>query len=256
MIDQISTLMDEYWSWLRDKTQLRSVGEWVEITTPYLDRHNDYIQIYAGRDGQDLVLTDDGYTIQDLRLSGCDLSTPKRKHLLKVTLNGFGVTEADDALISHATNHNFMSRKHNLVQAMLAVNDLFYLAPATVRSVFLEDVEEWLNLSDVRFVKNVKFTGKTGFDHLFNFVIPPSPSRQAPERVIQTINRPGRDTAQSAAFSWIDTRDVRREDSVAYAILNDSSQSPSADVIDALKSYAVRPVLWSDRESVRHELAV
>ena len=38
--------------WLKDKTTLREVdGEWVEITTPYLDRHNDALQIYcAGRE--------------------------------------------------------------------------------------------------------------------------------------------------------------------------------------------------------------
>jgi len=34
--------------WLKGKTTLREVnGSWVEITTPYLDRHNDALQIYA-----------------------------------------------------------------------------------------------------------------------------------------------------------------------------------------------------------------
>jgi hypothetical protein len=50
MIDQVQQLLDQYWAWLKDKTKLREVGgDWVEITTPHLDRHNDYLQIYARR---------------------------------------------------------------------------------------------------------------------------------------------------------------------------------------------------------------
>ena len=85
------------------------------------------------------------------------------------------------------------------------------------------------------------------------FVIPAS--KKEPERILQAINRPNRDTAQSVAFGWIDTKDVRPPNSRAYAFLNDSDQTPSAAVVDALKSYDVHPVLWSGREDVREQLA-
>ena len=39
-------LIRSYYDWLKAKTSWREVNGWVEITTPYLDRHNDYIQIY------------------------------------------------------------------------------------------------------------------------------------------------------------------------------------------------------------------
>jgi hypothetical protein len=38
MIGEIQKLIDEYTTWLKDKTALRQVGDWIEITTPYLDR--------------------------------------------------------------------------------------------------------------------------------------------------------------------------------------------------------------------------
>ena len=47
MIDEIQKMMDGYVSWLREKTSLREIGDWVEITTPMLDRHNDYLQMAA-----------------------------------------------------------------------------------------------------------------------------------------------------------------------------------------------------------------
>jgi hypothetical protein len=253
MIQDIQKLLDDYAAWLRDKTLLRQIDNWVEITTPYLDRHNDYVQIYAKRANGAFVLTDDGYTIDDLEQSGCKLNSPKRQELLKMTLNGFGVQLHGNALEVNATPDNFPLRKHNLVQAMLAVNDMFYLAVPMVASLFYEDVVTWLDLHDIRYTPKVKFTGKTGYDHLFDFVIPKS--RKQPERILQTINRPNRDTAQVVAFSWIDTKEVRPPDSRAFALLNDSDVAISSGVLDALKNYDVRPIPWSRREDVLEELA-
>lgn len=252
MIQEIDKLLNDYLAWLKDRTALRQIGDWVEITTPYLDRHNDYIQIYAKKEDEGFVLTDDGYTIEDLEQSGCKLETPKRQDLLKMTLNGFGIERDGNALTVRASRDNFALRKHNLLQAMLAVNDMFYLAVPMVASLFYEDVVAWLELHEVRYTPKVKFTGRSGYDHLFDFVIPKS--RNEPERILQTINRPSRDTAQAVAFSWVDTRGVRPPDSKAYALLNDSESPVSRSVLEALENYGVRSVLWSRRSAVQEEL--
>lgn len=253
MIQDIQHLMDAYHAWLRERSTLRQIDDWVEITTPYLDRHNDYVQIYAQRANGGFTLTDDGYTLIDLAQSGCKLDGRKRQDLLKMTLNGFGVQLEGSALRVHAGPDNFALRKHNLVQAILAVNDLFYLAVPVVTSLFYEDVVAWLDVHEVRYTPRVKFTGKTGYDHLFDFVIPKS--RQQPERIVQTINRPSRNTAQTLVLSWIDTKEVRSPESRAYAFLNDAEQGVLPGVVDALRSYDVRPIAWSQREQVREELA-
>ena len=253
MIEEIDRLLNDYIAWLKDKTVLRQIDSWVEITTPYLDRHNDYVQIYAKKSNDGFVLTDDGYTIDDLEQSGCKLESRRRQDLLKMTLSGFGVQLRDKALEVHATTENFALRKHNLLQAVLAINDMFYLAAPMVANLFYEDVAAWLDLHDIRYTPNVKFTGKTGYDHRFDFVIPKS--RQQPERIVKAVNRASREMAEAVAFSWIDTREVRPPDSRAYAVLNDSEDSVSQPIIDALSNYEVRPVRWSERESVRVELA-
>lgn len=62
-----------------------------------------------------------------------------------MTLNGFGAKlNPNQAIEVTATAENFALRKHNLLQAMLAVNDLFYLAKPVVESLFYEDVVTWL----------------------------------------------------------------------------------------------------------------
>jgi hypothetical protein len=253
MTTEIQQLMDEYTSWLRAKISLRKVDDWVEITTPYLDRHNDYLQIYARRENGSYILTDDGYILHDLKQSGCDLDTPKRSALLNMTLNGFGVKLVSGSMLEvRASYEDFPSKKHSLLQAMLAINDLFYLAQPNVASLFLEDFLAWLEQNYIRYVPNVKFAGKSGYDHLFDAVIPGS--RQAPERVLQAINRPDKNEAQALAFSWMDTREVRKPDSKAYAFLNDSEKAVPVSVIDALHSYEIEPVSWSNRAAILPEL--
>lgn len=252
MTADIQQLLYAYHVWLREKTVVRQIDEWTEITTPFLDRHNDCIQIYARRDGDRYILTDDGYTVADLEQSGCKLQSAKRQDLLKMTLNGFGVRLEGNAIEVHASAENFSLRKHNLVQAMLAVNDMFFLAAPVITSLFYEDVVAWLDANEIRYTPKVKFTGKTGFDHVFDFVIPKSKTQ--PERILQAINRPSRETAQSIVLSWIDTKEVRAQDSRVYALLNDEQQV-QAGVLDALHSYEVRTVVWSDREAVVADLA-
>lgn len=251
---EVETLLDNYQHWLKDRTVLRELdADWVEITTPYLDRHNDALQILARRENGGYVLSDDSYTIHDLEASGCNLETSKRQELLRTTLAGFGVKLTGEALEVHATADNFPQRKHNLVQAMLAVNDLFYLAQPFVESLFLEDVVLWLDNSDIRYTPKAKFTGQSGYDHLFDFVIPKS--RREPERILQAINRPTRDTALAFINSWNDTHTARAPGSRAYAVLNDREQPVSANVIEALSRYTIRPVAWSQRAAVVSELA-
>src|SRR5690606_36005709 len=140
--------------------------------TPFLDRHNDCLRIYAHREAEGYVLSDGGYIIDDLTISGCALDTPKRQDLLKVTLAGFGVVSERGELRIKATADNFALKKHNLIQALLALNDLCYLAQPYVASIFLEDVAAWLEEHDVRFVPSTEFTGKSGFDHIFDFAVP------------------------------------------------------------------------------------
>lgn len=253
--DAIEHRLEDHWSWLRGETETRAVGDgdYVEITTPFLDRHNDYLQIYARRRDERWELTDDGYTLLDLEASGCDFSTKKRSQLLDLTLKRLGVQREGYDLTVRAGGDDFPQKKHDLVQAMLAVGDLFHTASATVFSLFLEEVGEWLQSHDIRYTESVKFTGATGYDHHFDFVIPGG--RDVPERVLQTINRPDRARVERLILAWQDTRDVRPSDSEAIAVLNDVEQSVPTGSLEALSNYDIRPVLWSDRNSAIEKLA-
>ena len=252
-MSDVETLMDSYYAWLRDKTTWKKHEAWTEITAPYLDRNNDYLQIYLKAENGGYVLTDDGSIIDGLLSEGCSLDSPKRRSLLKMTLAGHGVAEEDGRLTVHATPDNFAWKKHSLVQAMLAVGDMFFLAEPHIASLFMEDVRDWLDASEVRYSAQVSFIGHSGFARKFDFLIPKS--KAAPERVVKTINNPVRQSADSIIMDWLDTREVRPESSQLYAFINDNHRDVSSGVIDALGSYKIKPVLWSHRSAAALELA-
>ncbi|GAA4473882.1 DUF1829 domain-containing protein [Gluconacetobacter asukensis] len=253
-MSEIDLLIDGYWRWLRDKTAIKQLKDWTEITTPYLDRHNDYLQIYARKTETGFVLTDGGETLLDLKQSGCLMDSQKRQAILQTILNGFGIEQQDTELQVTATSDNFALRKHNLIQAILSVHDMFFLASSTIEALFFEDVADWLESVDIRYTPRVKFSGKSGFDHMFDFVIPKS--KVASERIIRAINNPSRSTAQNLIMAWIDTKDSRPESSESFAFLNDNEKTIAGNVTEALRNYGITPVAWSQRDQFRERLVV
>lgn len=250
--DHLNTLISEYWAWLRNETELRESDGFVEITTPFLDHHNDHVQIYAKRDNGSWRLTDDGYAVRDLEASGCDVSTDRRQELLQTAVRRLGVELEGDELVVHATPADFARKQHSLIQAVVAVGDLLYTASSNVISIFLEEVEEWLKSLDVRFTESVKFTGRSGYDHHFDFVIPPS--KAAPERVLKVVNRPDRSNVERVIMAWNDTKEVRPKQARAVAILNDAVKEPNFSAIEALGRYDVQAIPWSARSAFAEEL--
>ncbi len=116
MIEDIRKFVDDYIEWLRSETSIRELNDWVEINTPYLDRHNDSLQIYVGRQNGGYVITDDGYVLGDLEQSGVTMNGGSRQAILDMTLNGFGVRRVENELQVNASEDDFASRKHNLIQ--------------------------------------------------------------------------------------------------------------------------------------------
>jgi hypothetical protein len=246
-------LIEAYIAWLRRGLSVEDIESGCELTTPFLDRHNDHVQIYALKKDGKVFLSDDGYILSDLRTSGLDLSTPKRKIVIDSVLNGFGVRLEGNQLVIEASERNIGQRLHSLIQAMLAVNDMFVMAQPRVATFFWEDVRAFFDENDIRYSPRVKVAGKSGFDHAIDFLIPKSRTR--PERFVQAINAPSKNTIGTYLFVLGDTREVRREKTEAYAFLNDHDRIIGGDVIEALDAYEVKAALWSKRKQYISELA-
>ncbi len=241
-----SRLVAEYVEWLEQRFKAVEAEEGVcEITTPFLDRHNDRIVIYVQPIGGGLRLTDDSYMLEDLAMSGVEL-TQKRREILRTVLNGFGVQMTDDGeLYVDTTVDSFTRKKHDFIQALLVVNDMFMLGQEYVRGLFFEEVERFLDQHEVRFVMSVRFTGRSGIDHTFDFVVPPH--RGAPEKLIQAIGTPEKQTIVARLlFPHLDLREMRPVQYTTIGVLNDE-RPVRPELLSSMVRTGVQPILWSQR---------
>ena len=247
---EATSLVDGYLRWLRENLRAEEIDGGVVITTPFLDRHSDEIELFLSKDNGAFRISDDGYTVSDLRSGGVDLAKGSRRDQLVRILNGYGVHLDGEELWVKATQAEFPQKKHNLMQAILAVDDLHVVAKEEVLQFFRDDVVEFLRREEIPLLRDVKLSGKSGLDHHFDIGLP-SDARH-PERVLKAINTLRRDTATAFAFSVEDVRNVRGHDALgAFAVVNDSEGAPAAENLDVLRNYGVVPILWSERNSAR-----
>ena len=238
--------VNEYLGWLKQQLRITALDGSCQISTPFLDRHNDAIEIYVEKKDGSLRLTDDGYTIRDLRASGMEFTTEKRKSHLSIALNGFGVKLEGDEICVVGSLEDFPQKKHNLIQAILAINDMFVMAEEHVLSLFKEDVALFLETHRVLAFSDFKLSGKSGFDHKFDFGLPKTPEK--PHRVLQAVNNLAKDNTTSLAFALADVRAIRTDPLGALAMINDTVRPPNEEYLAALRAYEVVPVLWSQRQ--------
>ena len=224
------------------------MGEYYEITTPYLDNANDYLQIYVRQDGDELYFTDDSATIHNLKMSGFQFTTTRKKHLQRI-LNQYGVKLNGDELTAKAPANSFAQKKHLFIQAMLRIDDMFAISKSKVASLFLDDIQEFFDEKEIYYSDNVQFTGISGFAHNYDFLL--QRSRTKPERLCQAVNNPNKSSMGNILFAWNDTKPARKNGSQLIVILNDQNNIAKG-VEDAFLNYDAKVIKWSERNSANN----
>jgi len=244
----ISEMLDEYTSWLRKEITVTKFGEYQELTTPYLDRYNDYLQIYVRQepDGK-IIMTDDGHIISNLISAGMSLkSSPKRRQMLDRILRNFSMEQKGDEITTFATIEDFSKKKHLMMQAMLAVDDMFELSAENVKDFFVEDIETFFNANEIFFSRDFSLTGKTGSIYTYDFHF--QRTKERPERFCKALNKVNESKRNMTIFNWIDTLEQRKEKSELIVMLNDENNINDVD-IRAFENYSIKPVRFSERQN-------
>lgn len=260
-IKTVDTLLHRYKDWLFQNITTRPIADAVEITLPILDRNNDHIQIYVKEfeneisDGVAIhryLLTDDGYIISDLELAGCSLETEKRQELLLETINGLGVKLGDDnELQVMATESDFSQKFNNLIQAMLAVDDLAYLSTSNATNIFISEIRTWLMNKNVRYSPNVSLRGKNDIYYSFDILIPASADNTIPERIVESFGNFDLKQAEALAYRWGEVRQVRRNAKI-YVIFNNKKISKTVGEICRVEN--IIPVSFAEIECIEKEI--
>lgn len=241
MLD-IHRLLSSYYEYLNGGFEVNTISpKSHEVITPFLDRHNDNISFYVDfMDGDVIKLSDGGETIQDLRLSGFEFGTKKKNKQLETALNGFGIFKDNDELSVTATPSDFAKKQHNIIQALISVNDMFVPSKAG-GGFFYDEVENFFNSIDARYAPNISIEGKSHLSHKFEFLI--SRSKKEPERLIKLFNNPKKDNLRATLFTFTDLNDDRNL-SDKIIIFNDSD-GENQDITLATRELNIKLFKWS-----------
>ena len=244
--------IETYIKWIKKNSAERIIDGYTEITTPFLDPHNDAIQFYVRREGEVFVFTDDGYTINDLEMNGVKLSAGKRKQLISDMANMMNVQIEGNEIKAVAPAPTLVPQTmHTMLQAILKFSDMLYSVSPRIKSLFFEDVKDFFSDNEIRFSSSPMYAGQSGLPQRFDFVIPGF--KQQPERMVTVINQPSKQSVQSAIFSWDDVRRIRKDESEGVLILNDK-QKRNLSLAEAAKNRGMHAYWWSDRETFKEQL--
>ncbi len=246
----IQVMIKEYTDWLYSGFTAVKVGEYYELTTPYLDRYNDHLQIYVQQTANGCYfLTDDGAIIRNLKSSGFSISrSPKRKDMLNRIARNFGVTINGDCLEIVATKSNYPQKKHMLLQSMMSIDDMFVAEPNAVKNFFAEDVGLFLDANDIFYSRDFSLVGKTGSLYVYDYHI--QRTKEKPERFCKAINHMSEGTRNLTLFNWVDTKEKRSDKGELILFLNDEKEINNSD-LEAFQSYDVNYILWSKRQETQ-----
>lgn len=258
----INDLMSNYYAFLKEKTIVTpdASSDWVEISTPFVGFFNDTVDIYAKKEGNRIIISDDGNTLRDLELSGLEISrSPKRKEILDRILINYGVKVNNNELTVEATERDFPQKKLNLISAISETADMYYLAKHTVASVFREDVKTYLDEQELICTPYFISKGSTGLEFTFDFQI----AYRKTEIVIKSFNSVNKMNLPHFLFTWEDIKKVREQQTqkeiIGLAVINDVDREISEDYLSALSSKGAQYILWSQRhtqENIRKLKAV
>lgn len=240
----IKDLLDDYTKWLRDKITFEQYGQYYEITAPFLDASNDYLQLYVKLEGNEVYFTDDGFVLNELEFNNVKLNS-KRKQQIQLIASQFGVTVTKDELTMKAPQREFAQHKHMFIQAMLRIGDMYMTSQTRMPSVFMDDVVNFFKKEEIYCTENVAFAGRTGYNHVYDFLFQRSKTKK--ERLCNVINNPTKSNVNNSLFSWLDTKDTRKADSQFILLLNDQNKINS-DVLDSAYNYDVKVIKWSERD--------
>jgi len=246
----LDSVLDDYFRFLKDKTIVtESEGtDWVEISTPFTGLFNDTLDVFAKREGNQILLSDDGVTLKNLELSGLSVTrSPKRKVLFDRILANHGISHENEELIARTDVAHFAQSKLDMITAMSEVNDLHYLAKHTVASVFLEDVREYLDDQDIIYTPQFISRGISGLEFTFDFQV----AYRAKEIVIQAFSALTLNNLPQFLFKWDDVKAIREKQTgkalTGLAVINDEEHEVKHEYLEALNNKGAHYILWSKR---------
>lgn len=244
----IEELKNEYLKWTQQKIELKDNQDFVEIVTPFVDLHHDYISIFFSQENDKYKLTDDGYILDELSMLGIDiLSSIKRRNFFDSTLKIFGIDyneSTSELFVMFNSINEYPEMQHRLTQCLIRISDMLLTSRNKVANFFSEDISNFFLESNVYFSESPGYIGRTGRNVTFDFALPRS--KKVKPKLIKAINSPTAEAYKEPLLAFVDIQDTK-SDHDFIVLANDLNNSIADKFLEPLTNYGVEVLAWSSR---------
>lgn len=138
---------------------------------------------------------------------------------------------------------------------MMPVRCMYITTRSNIRSLFIEDVRDFLYENEIFPSPSIDLIGVSGLSHHFDFLI--SPTKAKPERLINVINQSlNSEKAKLTLFSWSDVFPIRYPTSKLFVIVHDIPEEEDprrkkkvqTDIMAAFKKTGIHYLSWCDKD--------
>ena len=248
----IHQLICDYTIWLNGEISVAKYGDYYELTTPFLDRYNDCLQVYLKLDSEgNITITDDGYSINNLISTGFKLKpNSKRKQKIERLIKVYSLQIIDNAIVGTASPDDFPQKFQQFIQVMLSIDDMVEQISENPKDFFIEDVVSFLKSKAIPFEKDFPLMGRTGSKYKYDFYFPKTSTKK--DRFCKVFSKITKQKRDMVIFNWLDTqeqRDKNQGNSELYVLLNNINIANMEDIV-ALKNYDIRAICFSNKAEV------
>ncbi|MBM6506737.1 MULTISPECIES: DUF1828 domain-containing protein [Staphylococcus] len=248
-------LKNEYLDWYKQELTFSNLSKnIVRIDFPFKDSSLDNLIIYALYNQIDdiITLTDDGYTIFGLENNGIFINqSKKRKNMFEEHLAAYGIKFNDKTgEIYIKTNFaNFNKSKHNLLQCLIFINDMYVLSKPKVQNIFSDDVATKLDEHNISYGRDLPIVGSSGVVHNFDFFI--SAKKNQKEKFINAISNPNNAMIiKSKLTDVIQAKKIKRQRPNEFIfILNDRNKEINIQNKTFLQENDINTIEYSNIEN-------
>lgn len=245
-------LKNDYIDWYQKNLHFQSLEDnLIRIDSPFKDSSQDNIIIYAEKNPNDSVitLTDDGYTMYNLKVSGVHLSrSKKRMFIFKKNLETYGIryNSQTEEIYVKTPIEKFGENKHRLLQCLLFLNDMYILSQSNVKNIFTEDVSQVFDDNNIIYSQDIIINGKSGMSHKFEFLIPGVKDKK--EKFVKAVSVPNNTTTTKAYLTDVNqAKAVKRDkENEFYFILDDRKKEVNDEVNNILLESDIVPINFTE----------
>lgn len=101
----------------------KAFGEYYEISVPFLDKNNDYIQFYVNFQDTEVMFTDGGETVNALKMDS-SFCNERKQQKINTILQQNHVYLAEDEFVLSVAADKFVMGMHEFLQCMIEISNI------------------------------------------------------------------------------------------------------------------------------------